>query len=350
MVRRVLPSLMIALLALTATSFGQQVTRQDDGSWATGVIGLASSLSDATRLEILSASNLSGKLTVTAEEVEAVQVKYIKRAKTKSRSSGIDYIDLLSVVLDVLPDQTRLELRAPNPAPWAKYNDDAGIDVDVVVPLNWSLRVEATYYDVVAVGPFSSVEVPSSLGRLDISAVDGELDVTTANRRVTLEDITGTINVETSRSTLSGRSIRSLGEQARFRNEAGEIDLQDVAGAVNIRNDFGRISLSGFEPQGTSSLIRGSQAPISIELGRISEGLVVSNRNEDIDITLPDSASAILHLAVDDSGHIEASGFDFTTDMVQPTRLSLIAGDGAVDISGKIRGEGNIYVRGIRGQ
>jgi hypothetical protein len=78
--------------------------------------------------------------------------------------------------------------------------------------------------------------------------------------------------------------------------------------------------------------------------------LVVSNRNEDIDITVPDSLSAFLSLAVDDNGVIEATGFRFTTDLLEANRLNLITGDGTVTISSTIRGEGNIYVRGSQGE
>jgi len=83
----------------------------------------------------------------------------------------------------------------------------------------------------------------------------------------------------------------------------------------------------------------------------MTEGqLVVSNRNEDIDITVPADISAFFSLNVGENGVIEATNFPFTTDLVQRNRINLISGDGTVDVSGSIRGEGNIYIRGYRGE
>jgi hypothetical protein len=337
-----------AILIAPATAVAQQVFPKGDGAWATEEIALAGQATSVSALRIMAAAELRGRLTITTHESDRLEVTYIKRAKTASRSDAINYIDLLAIALDFLPKEARLELRAPNPSPWAKRGDDASMDVAVRVPVKWKIAVEATYYDVTAEGPFSAVVIKPSLGRLSVSKVDGVVDLATANRRVDIEDVTGRISVTTSNAMLAGHGIVSLTEPARFRNEAGEVDISDVRGAVNITNEYGRISVTAFDPAGAASLIRGGQAPITIELGQVSAGLVVSNRNEDIDIAVPSGLSAMLHLAVDDNGLIEATGFPFTTDLVQPTRLTLIAGGGEVDISGKIRGEGNIYVRGLR--
>jgi len=339
---------MAVMMLLGPVADAQQVFPKGDGTWATEQIAMVGQSSSVTALRVLATSDLGGRLTVTAEDIDRIEVLYIKRAKTANRSDAIDYIDLLAASLDITPKEARLELRAPNPPPWIKRGDDASVDVDIRVPKDWRVAVEATYFDVTATGPFTGLAIKPSLGRLSVSNVHGELDIATANRRVDVEDVSGVISVTTSNAMLSGRGIVSPDEQARFRNDGGEVDLSDVRGAVNVNGEFGRISIAGFEPTGAASVIRGGQAPIAIELGQVSAGLVVSNRNEDIDITVAGGLSALMHLTVDENGVIEATGFPFTTDLVQPSRLTLVAGEGTVDISAKIRGEGNIFVRGLR--
>jgi hypothetical protein len=342
---------LIFLLSLTPPAVAQDIFEQETGLFTTNEMTIARECPDTDSIVILSASELSGALEVKAADIKRIEVVYTKKAKTGSRSQAIDYIDLLSVSLDSRPSHARLELRAPNPSPWTKAGESAWIDAVVTVPMGWAVRIEAPYYDVTANGPFSGLVIPSSLGRLDVKHVTGEVDVTTANRRVNLEDVSGTISVTTSNSTLVARQIESLGEPAKFVNDGGDIDISGVVGAVTVRNRFGRITVSDFEPRGRSSRIHGEQAPIAVEIRKMTEGqLVISNRNEDIDITIPDSLSSFLSLAVDDNGVIEATGFQFTTDLVQPNRLNLITGDGTVTISSTIRGEGNIYVRGAEGE
>jgi hypothetical protein len=83
----------------------------------------------------------------------------------------------------------------------------------------------------------------------------------------------------------------------------------------------------------------------------MTEGqLVVSNRQEDIEITVPDTLSAFYTLSVDDDGIIEATNFPFTPDLVERNRLNLQSGDGRVDILGSVKGKGNIYIRGRSGE
>ena len=64
----------------------------------------------------------------------------------------------------------------------------------------------------------------------------------------------------------------------------------------------------------------------------------------DIDLRLPAEFSAVLALAVDEGGKIEAENFPFTTELVESDRLDLLVGDGDGLISGAVRGKGNIYV------
>jgi hypothetical protein len=78
--------------------------------------------------------------------------------------------------------------------------------------------------------------------------------------------------------------------------------------------------------------------------------VVVTNRQEDVDISVPDSLSAFFTLSVDEGGVIKASNFSFTPDLVQRSRLSLQSGDGRADIRGSVKGSGNIYVRGRTGE
>ena len=225
------------------------------------------------------------------------------------------------------------------------------LEVVVTVPQQAEVEIDALYFDVAVVGPLGALRVPSSLGRFDVENVHGEIEISTANQRVNVKDISGSISISTKNSPILARSLHaSGGSAANFRNEGGTIDIEDFAGAINLKGEYGRISLTNFRLSGESSFIRSSSGPIVIEITEMTEGqLVINNRNEDIDITVPDNLDAFLSMAVSDGGSIEATGFIFKTDLVKPNRLNIIAGDGTVEIASSVRGQGNIYVRGIEG-
>jgi hypothetical protein len=223
------------------------------------------------------------------------------------------------------------------------------IDAELVLPAGFSVTMEAVYYDLVARGPLRKVEVPSSLGRFDVADVSESVILSTKNRRVALENISGEISVSTANSSLIATNLSSGGKPAVLRNESGEIIVEGFTGEINVKNDFGRTVIRDFSPSGHGSFIRGSSGPIELEIVEMFEGqLVVSNRYEDINIIVPDTLSAYFSLAVDD-GLIEAVSFPFVADLVERDRLSLSSGAGDAEIVASIRGEGNIYVRGVKG-
>lgn len=302
-------------------------------------------------LVIKSAAHLSGTIYVQKGDDNSILVKYIKRAKAGSRSQAIDFIDLISVSAYDRPSEAIIELRAPNPAPWSETEWSGSVAAVVIVPANSAVEIDAYYFDVNVDGPVRSVVILESLGRLEISHITEKLEVNTANRRINLKDISGNISASTTNSSLIAEQIISPDSPARFGNDGGDIRITDFEGSINAKNSYGRITIEDFRPTGQSSFIRGASAPIVIQVDRMTEGqLVVSNRDEDIDLTVPNDISAFFSLNVGDNGAIEATNFPFTTDLVQRNRLNLISGDGKVDVSGSIRGEGNIYVRGSRGE
>ncbi len=344
-------SIALLVLLLAGSVFSQEVSRVEAGLFSTDQIGIKKSAGGAKRAIIRSAVNLSGDIRVTVSEDETASIVFTKQAKTDNRSRAIDYIDLISVELTVVHEEIHVDLHAPNPAPWAKRAESGMIVAQIVLPAGIGVEIDAMYFDIVAEGPLESVSIPSSLGRLSISSVAKSLDIQTANRRIVLDDISGRVSATTSNSTIVARSLSCTEGQSRIRNDGGDIDIRKVSGSVNIRNRFGRINVVDFEPTGSGSIIRGLSAPIILDIRSMPEGqLVVINRDEDIEVTIPDTFSAFLSLAVDDDGEISASGFPFTTDLVQDNRLNLLVGEGAVDISGSITGKGNIYVRGIQGE
>lgn len=336
----------ILILACISTAYGQEIRKEGNGIYTTDKISASVSVGQHRKIQVRSAATLRGKVEIVAVDGNEVSVTYTKKAKADSRSQAIDYIDLIDVVLDATAEGARLHMRAPNPAPWGEEGVGL-IEATLSVPKGTILEAEAHYFDLFVEGPLAGVFVPESYGRLKVSDVEGVVDLTTVNRRVTLENITGEVNVSTTNSTLSAVDINCPSEQAQFRNEGGDIHIDGFVGSLSIKNSYGRIEVEGFTPIGSRNFVRGFSGPIYLEISKFDNvRLRVSNQFEDIELDLPPDISTVLSLTVDETGKIKAGNFPFTTEVVENNRMDLVTGSGESVLSASVSGEGNIYVRG----
>lgn len=337
----------VCLLALLAPLVGaQEVTSVDDGYWSTRPLKTKTAAKAGDRVEIRAATGLHGSLKIEVADQEIAQAVYMKRAKTRSKQRATDYIDVIAVSFARIPDGIRLELRAPNPAPW-RNNEQGMVDVELVLPPDCLLEIDATYFDINVRGPFAGLTNTSSLGQLQAEGVQGAVQLTTANQRIKVADIEGEVVLNTSNAMIFAENIDAGQGEATFRNENGDIKIFGLAGRANVATNFGRIDIAEFRAGDQKSYIRGNSGPIRVEVidtGRCQ--LLIANRYEDIELMVPATIDAVVALAVEDGSKIETQGVPFRSEMVQPNRLNLIAGQGQGLVTASIRGDGNIYLRG----
>ncbi|MCH7946719.1 MAG: hypothetical protein IIC66_02865 [candidate division Zixibacteria bacterium] len=334
-------------LLLSPEIFAQTIIKTAGGVYTTREIRAKIKVGDRTTLQIRAASNLPGKLTIEVARTDKVKISYFKKAKANSMDDAVDYIDLIAVVLRRGPKDIKLELRSPNPAPWTDDNQWGRVEARITIPENYSVLIEAPLFDVTAVGPFRSIVIPSSLGRINIKNVTERLEVSTTNRRLDVSDITGEISLATSNSVLTAKNLVSLDKRADIENENGDIRIRGFKGELYVEGSYGRIQLSDFYITGRRNIIKGMSGPIKLEISGIDRAqLRITNRFEDIEINLPDSISAAFSLVVDEGGKIEVSNINFRSELIEHNRMNLVSGNGQSIISGSVRGSGNIYIRG----
>ncbi len=347
----VVPLIFLFCLCGAGTAVGQDIFQKEQGLYSTIAIVDTLAIGASERISIKTVDALVGSITIGVAQQDHILITYFKQARTESRSRAVDYIDLITVSSRLAQDEVRLELRAPNPPPWDGTAETGVVGLEIVLPVDFNVEIDATYFDVVAEGPLKSFVAAPSLGLFDVSMVDGELEVATKNRRVKLADISGTISASTTKSSMTVVNAESGTETATFRNDGGDIKIDGFTGEASIRNEFGRTDIRRFTVRGDGNYIRGSSRPITIELTSQSRGaLVVRNRYEDINITVPDTVSASFILSVDDDGEIEVANMPFTVDLVEKNQLNLTCGSGDVEVIGSIKGKGNIWVNGVEGE
>ncbi len=339
--------LLMVLLAGSRTK-AQEIYKESEGLYSTREIVSAEIATDAgNHVSIESASTLEGTVHVTTDKGTTVRATYHKKARTESKSKAIDYIDLIGLSFSKSPQGARIQMRAPNPAPWQERSEAGMVDLELTVPEGSYLEFDARQFNLDIEGPVSGVVVPSSLGRIDIVDVDGVVDVSTANQKVSLENIVGEISVVTSNARIDATNLKSRGTPGSFRNDGGDIMIEDYTGEISARNNFGRISIVGLTPMGTKNYIRGLSEPVLVEIVDMQNArLTVTNQYEDIDLVVPRSISALISLAVEEGSTIEATNLLVKPDLVESNRLYLMSGDGESTLTGSIQGRGNIYIQG----
>lgn len=338
--------LALVLLAAAPGVSAQEVFREDNSVFATRMLSDKLDMGKSRRMVIRAAETLHGSLVIETGEGNEIELRYQKKARTTSRSRAIDIVDVVAVNLEPITDGAKLDMRAPNPAQW-DAEETALVSVTLKVPPECRIELEALYFDVEAVGPLAALIAPSSLGSFEVTDVSEALEIHTRNQRVTITKIRGTVRVSTNNSSLIAQDIVLGEERGEFRNSSGDIRLQDVKGRIDVRNSYGRIDVEEFDLADGKNYVRGEYGPIFLSLTSLNRGqLVVSNRNEDIEVTVPADLSATLSLAVDDDGRIKVAQLRTMVELVQQNRLSLVVGDGDALINGSVRGSGNLFVRG----
>jgi DUF4097 and DUF4098 domain-containing protein YvlB len=103
-------------------------------------------------------------------------------------------------------------------------------------------RTPVTTYLEISVPKGASVEATGIRGDFDISTIHGDVDLTSENAGVRLEDIGGNAKVETRRSDLI-RCVNVAGT-VDLRGHGEDVELTKIAGQVTINGDYtGTISL-----------------------------------------------------------------------------------------------------------
>lgn len=340
--------LLLLFVLMSSYVSAQKIIQESDEIYKTREIKKTLKVFSQSKIIIRSASSLSGTIKIETGETDIAELIYVKKAQHKSKSSAIDYIDIISVDFELTHDGLRLDLRAPNPAPWSGPNESGSIDIRLVLPEFCSLEFDIPYFDIDAEGPFNSFVLPSSFGRIYLENVVKLVDITATNRNVTARNLSGDIFISTTYATLQVDKLYAPHNKIVLRNKGGDIKISDVVGELNVKNSYGRINIRKFHPMGNYNYIRSSNGPITVEMLDFStDKLLITNSYEDIEILVPDDISSQISLAVEEGSKIEVSDILTKPDFIQKNRLDLIAGNGKATINSSVRGHGNIYFRGF---
>ena len=337
----------ILLILSTQISIAQDIFQESQDIYSTEDIFNKIKAYPNSKVLIRSALSLSGDLRIETGDQDIAEIVYTKKAKTKSKSQAIDFIDLISADLESTPDGIRVTLRAPNPAPWSGTNYSGRIELTLIIPDFCDVEIDAMHFDVEAEGPFDSFSIPQTFGRIDITNVIERLNIVASNRKVSASSLSGEVYISTTNAELEIQDVTSVDKKVELRNDNGDIIGSDISGELFIRTSYGKIELESVKLSGDNNYIRSEYGPILLDIISCkTKNISITNKHEDIELNLPKTISSSLSLAVEEGGKIEVTDLKLKPELVTKTRLILNVKDGETIINGSIRGSGNIYLRG----
>lgn len=331
---------------LTSTS-AQSLKEEKNGFFSIAEDTLVSVTLPKRTLSIRSAAGLPGRLVVRTHSDTTLSVRYTIRARAANPRKASEFIAAIQVKNELSAIESELQFRCPNPPPWRGNSETGTIDATISLPQNAQVIVDAQLFDVDIVGPLQLVKVSNSLGRVVVAEVTQLTDIATANQRLTATNLRGTIRLVTTNATLEAIGIEATASSPAFLiNDGGDIIVRNSRGALDIKDAFGRIQLLNYDLADATSTLRGQANPIQVEFRHLGKGqLVIENQDEDIELTLPERASAALLLRVSEQGSIEATDFNYIAEAIERTRMAVRLGSGNAEINATVKGQGNIYVR-----
>lgn len=303
-------------------------------------------------IRIIADEILSGEISVIAVNEQKYSLELTKEIHVTNRTTAGKYADYILTTFAPKQDTVELRLTATKPVPWQDDTSIISISIELTIPKQCNLIVDAPRFTLSAEGPLTSVINTTSRREIEIFSVDGKVDIRGSGGVVSVEQVSGEISVTNEQGRLEGKDIVCRSGSAQFRNESGDTYLENITGSIALKSVSGKVEISGFQPSATErSYIANAQGPILLELKNINAGdIAISNRDDDIELRIPTSLSAMLSLSVDQSSRIEVSNLQIVPELVLPNRLGLRMKEGSVQLNSSARGSGNIFVRGVESE
>ncbi len=298
------------------------------------------------RIIIKATGPLSGTVAIHAKKSKHV-LSYIQHYKANSLEQAEQFSEYIDVSTSNQDGTVQVKVTTQRNAPWSGTNFSARLELQISVPESIAVEIDSKYLDANMTGPFSTVHVNSEYGKVRVKNVFKELIIKTANSRVTLTDISGSVNVSTSNSPIKAQNIDTHGEIAYFTNEYGLIEISRFTGRLSCETSYSPIDLRGIRLTAGNSRITTTYSAIEAEIIEIdSADLIVSDNFSNVYLTLPETAEAEFDLNVDKGGRIYLHDITVTPVEMEQEHLLARTDNPNSHIRVDISGIGTIEIKG----
>lgn len=152
-----------------------------------------------------------GSIEVKGAEVESIQITMLVETSTGSVQRSQELLDKVSLDINTTGGETRLVVRMPK----LESNENARADLAILVP-------SAT-----------NLELRTSLGKVQISGIEGDLEAKTSLGDIIVEGFTGTATLQTSLGNVQVSDSRFT-DRLKAVSDLGDVSLSASLARSNI--------------------------------------------------------------------------------------------------------------------
>lgn len=345
----VLTTLLISLAIGNALQ-AQRMVRVRPDRYESATTTKTISLEGIENLSFTSSSYLNGRLTVRATDITTAKISYKLQFKVDTEELAQEYADYVTIAFEDLENEFVISAEARSAPPWRGSEYSAGVDFEIEVPRRNNLKIFArtSQFEIDVEGPFASADITSNFGDISLRKINSKVNVSSDNGAVTVEDCSGPTKVTTSNRPITLQNVDGQLGSIRLRNQNGKISLDSVRGEIDARTEFAQISATRIRFESGRSTLATENSNIKLDAALVGGDLTVRSENGKIDMTIPESASALLILQVDEGGRIYTRQLPIRVDRVTRTLVQGSVGDGHNKIEVDMTGVGTINLEGIR--
>jgi ribosomal protein L6P/L9E len=306
---------------------------------------------DTEKTLTLKVADAAGSVTITGEDVEAVEVKVVKTAYDSSQARADEEVKGIKYTIEQSGNTITLKYELPKSM---NFNNNVNtVDFIVSVPNEVSVEVDTNFGEVSISGTKGNVDVKNDFGDVTVENIEGALTVQTNSGEVNATSIVaGAEDIDLS-SDFGGVILKKAGARdITLDSNSGTITLSEVraTGELNSNTDFGNTK---FENGSADSLhIETKSGEVSLVKINVTKEIFAKNDFGDIELEQAFAASYDLHansgsITVDGAKGKLKAGSDFGNIIIsnaQSVTLTIEAKSGTVEFSGTL-GVGPHFVK-----
>ncbi len=218
----------------------------------------------AKDLTEISVTNFSGSIDIRPSQSDKITVTAIKRVKGNSK----DYISeiLSGMKVDMQTRGSSLEIISTAPSVqkrsfFRRRNFSRSVHFNIDVPARLAALIY-NKYGPVSIKGIKSVDVENISGRLNISSIKENADLSCSYNPVEVFDIGGDLTVNNKSGSVQARRItgrvdivatynkvivRDAKKDVFVDNKSGAVDIRTVTGDCDVKNSYNNVSVSKIE-------------------------------------------------------------------------------------------------------
>jgi DUF4097 and DUF4098 domain-containing protein YvlB len=236
---------------------------------------------------ILAVETDNGDITVTAADVDDIEVEIIKKAWAESKAKAQTIAEGMEVDITQAEDQLTIAYQSTEPfGVISLSNMPDTVSFNILVPAKTSLILTAHHGGEVGLnGTSGSAEVRTSFGDVEVIDVKGSLTINNSNGDITIENVgvgSEAISMETSFGDITITGL--TGGDVDIKTANGDIFITELNANhdLSVKDQFGDVEVGDFSSE--TLKIENQNGRINIESGQVSGLLEISDGFGDVSV------------------------------------------------------------------